>query len=165
MRLLRRNLKTFEYLPFVIEGSDEDENGDHTGEYGTPVYGDPVSMKGNISTPTGHTNQTFYGLDIRYTHVLIVADHKADIKENGLIRINGDLYDITAVARSLNVLSLALKKQTKDHTEPEPDPGPGPDDPDTPADPDDPDTPPDQSDPNDPSDPDGQDDQDGGDGE
>ena len=153
MRLLRRNLKTFEYLPFVSEGSDEDENGDHTGEYGTPVYGDPVSMKGNISVPSGQANQTFYGLSVRYTHILLVADHKADIRENGLIRWNGDLYDITAVAPSLNVLSVALQKQTKDYTEPEPGPGPDdPDDPDTTTDPDDP------NDPSDPSDPDSQED-------
>ena len=164
MRLLRRNLQTFEYLPFVSEGGDEDENGDHTGEYGTPVYGDPVSMKGNISVPSGQANQTFYGLSVRYTHILLVADHKADIRENGLIRWNGDLYDITAVAPSLNVLSVALQKQTKDYTEPEPEPGPGPD-PDEPVDPDDPDTPTDPSDPNDPSDPGDPDGQEGGEGE
>ena len=114
MRLLLRNTTEFEYLPFDSIGNDLNDDGEHTGQY-KPGYGDPVIYRGNISTPSGHVNQTFYGQDIRYTHTLLMDTPKADIHEDGLIRWKGDLYDIVAVRRSLNVLSAALQRRTKDH--------------------------------------------------
>ena len=114
MRLLKRNTTTFEYEPNTGEESDLDENGNHTGDY-QPVFGGPVEKKGNISTPSGYTNQTFFGQDIRYTHVLVMDHIDEDINEDGRIRWKGDLYDIRAVRPSLNVLSVALRKQTVNH--------------------------------------------------
>ena len=116
MRLLRRNLTEFEYLPYegVTEVMTEDD--EHTGEM-EPKYGDPIPYMGNISSPSGQTNQTFYGEDIRYTHTLVMDDPKADINECGLIRWKDELYDIRAVRPSLNALSIALEKQTVDHAD------------------------------------------------
>lgn len=114
MRCLERNKTEFEYLPFDSIGSDMNEDGEHTGEY-TPGYGSPVTYRGNISTPSGHVNQTFYGQDIRYTHTLVMDNPEADIHEDGLIRWKGELYDIAAVRPSINVLSIALRKQTTEH--------------------------------------------------
>ena len=111
MRLLKRNVTEFEYLPLTGELSDLNEDGDHTGEF-HPVYGNPVTYKGNISAPNGQTQQQFYGEDIRYTHTLLMDDPKADIREHGLIRWRGNTYDIQAVRPSLNVLSVALRQQT-----------------------------------------------------
>ena len=121
MKLLKRNLDEFEYLPYTGNESDIDpETGLHTGEP-VPEYGEPVLYEGNISTPNLLANQTFYGTDTRFTHVLLMDDPDAEIDEYGLIRYKGGLYDIRAVRRSLNVLSAALRKQTKDHAEGEPD--------------------------------------------
>lgn len=114
MKLLRRNLTEFEYLPNTGLESDLNEDEEHTGEF-YPVYGEPVSYKGNISSPSGYTNQAFYGMDIRYTHVLVMDNPDLDIRETGLIRWKGELYDIRAVKPSLNVLSVALRKQTMHH--------------------------------------------------
>lgn len=116
MKLLRRNTTEFEYYPYIgmIETLTEDEDG--TGEY-HPSYDQPVKMRGNISAPSGMVNQTFYGEDIRYTHVLVMDDPKADIKESGMIRWNGKTFDIRAVRPSMNVLSIALREQTMDHAE------------------------------------------------
>lgn len=111
MRLLRRNMTKFEYLPPENEASDLNEDGEHTGEF-HPVYGEPVTYRGNISAPNGQTQQQFYGEDIRYTHTLLMHDPKADIREHGLIRWRGETYDIQAVRPSLNVLSVALRRQT-----------------------------------------------------
>lgn len=123
MRLLKRNVTTFEYLPYLgmnddvlLYDSDDPEaepEVEHTGEF-KPQYGDPVMCEGNISSPNGYVNQTFYGQDIRYTHTLIMADNDAGINEYGIIRWKGELYDIQAVRPSLNGISVALKKQTTD---------------------------------------------------
>lgn len=114
MRLLYRNTTEFEYLPYTGLMSDLNEDEEHTGEL-HPEYGKPIVYRGNISSPSGYTNQTFYGTDIRYTHMLVMADNKVDIRETGLIRWKGDLYDIRAVRPSLNGMSVALRKQTKDY--------------------------------------------------
>ena len=116
MKLLIRNRTEFEYLPYngVTEVLTEDN--EHTGEY-EPWYGDPVTYKGNISAPSGTVNQTFYGRDIRYTHTLLMDDPNVDIHEGGVIRWKGEQYDIRAVVRSINSVSIALRRQTTDHSE------------------------------------------------
>ena len=114
MKLLLRNLTEFEYLPYLGTETDLNEDNEHTGEF-RREYGNPVPMRGNISSPSGNTNPTFYGEDIRYTHTLLMEDPKAEINEYGQIRWKGELYDIQAVRPSINALSVALKKQTVDH--------------------------------------------------
>ena len=114
MKLQRRNTTEFEYLPYTGSDTDLNDDGEHTGEF-HPVYGQPITYRGNISSPSGSTNQTFYGEDIRYTHTLLMDNPKAEINEHGIIRWKGNLYDIQAVRPSLNILSIALKRQTKDN--------------------------------------------------
>ena len=111
MKLLKRNLTEFEYLPFTGEETDLNDDGEHTGEF-RPEYGEPVLYKGNISAPSGHTVQQFYGEDIRYTHTLVMDKPDVAIDEHGMIRWKGDLYEITAIRPSLNVMSIALKRIT-----------------------------------------------------
>ena len=111
MRLLRRNTTEFEYLPYSGTETDLNDDGEHTGEF-RPEYGDPVIYRGNISSPSGHTVHQFYGEDIRYTHTLVLDNPNADIEEHGMIRWKNNLYEITAVRPSLNVLSVALRRIT-----------------------------------------------------
>lgn len=119
MKLLRRNTTEFEYLPYTGSESDVNSDGDHTGEF-HPVYDDPITLRGNISTPSGHTLHQFYGEEVRYTHTLVMDNPNAPIDEYGMIRWKGDLYEISAVRPSLNALSVALRKCTKSISEPEP---------------------------------------------
>ena len=113
MRLLRRNTTTFQYLK--NDGEEETIlNGRHTGDY-APKYADPVTYRGNISSPSGLATDKLFGIDIQYTHVLLMDKLDADITEDGLISWNGALYEIKAVRPSLNVLAIALRKQTKNH--------------------------------------------------
>ena len=114
MKCLRRNMTEFEYIPYSGLTSDLNEDEEHTGEF-HPVYDSPIQCKGNISVPSGYTNQTFYGTDIRYTHVLVMENNKPNITETGLVRWKGELYDVRAVRQSLNGLSVALRRQTKDN--------------------------------------------------
>lgn len=111
MRLLIRNRTEFEYYAYTGLESDEDENGMHTGVW-HPVYDNPVTYKGNISVPSGIAVQAFDGLEIRYSHVLLMDDPNADIREDGKVKWNDRMYSITAVRPSLNVLSVALLAET-----------------------------------------------------
>lgn len=106
-------MTTFEYLPYDGTETDLNEDGEHTGEF-HPAYGDPIPFRGTITDPSGRVNQTFYGQDIRYTHTLILDNPKAEIREGGIIRWNGYLYDIQAVRPSLNFMTIALRRQTTD---------------------------------------------------
>lgn len=114
MKLLIRNRTEFEYYAYSGLESDEDENGLHTGVW-HPVYDEPVTYKGNISAPSGSAVQAFDGLEVRYTHVLLMDNPNADISEAGYIVWKGKEYDVTAVRPSLNVLSVALRMRTENH--------------------------------------------------
>lgn len=117
MKCLRQNMTKFEYLPYDGVETDLNDDGEHTGEFHRN-YGDPIPYKGNISTPSGKVNQTFYGDDIRYTHTLVMDNPDVDIHEGGVIRWKGNLYDVQAVRPSLNSVSIALRQQTKVHEDP-----------------------------------------------
>ena len=108
MKLLKRNETEFTYTAYA--GKEEIlSNGKHTGKF-TISYADPVPYRGHISTPSGQTNQQLFGIETVYTHVLLMDDPDADIREDGLIQWKGYVYEIKAVRPSLNVLAVALKK-------------------------------------------------------
>lgn len=117
MRLLRRNTTEFEYLPSTGTETDLNKDGEHTGDF-RPCYGDPIVYRGNISSPSGHTTQQFYGEDVRYTHTLVMDKPDVEIDEYGMICWKGHLYEITAVRPSLNAVSIALRRVTDTREEP-----------------------------------------------
>lgn len=113
MRLLRRNTVEFSYRKRT--GETETMVGNmHTGEM-KATYAEPVTYRGNISSPAGFATDQLFGLNTNYTHVVLLDDPKADITEDGLIDWDGDTYEIKAVRPSLNVLAIALKKKTKNN--------------------------------------------------
>lgn len=116
MRLLKRNTTAFEYLPNDGVSSDLNQAGEHTGEFQL-VDGEAVSYRGNISIPSGQSNWTFYGLEGRYTHTLVMDNPNVDIHEGGVVRWKGNKYDVIAVRPSLNAISIALRQQTENHAE------------------------------------------------
>lgn len=111
MRVLRRNTVLFCYMANTGEEAEVIKDGKHTGNY-EPVYADPVQYRGNISAPSGFATDNLFGVNTRYTHVLVMDNPRADIKEDGLIEWNGAEYEVKAVRPSLNVLAVALKKRT-----------------------------------------------------
>lgn len=112
MRLLKRNLKPFEYRAYV--GKEEIITADmrHTGNY-KAKYSDPVLYMGNFSEARGYASQKVFGRNANYTHVLLVDDTTAEINENGLVSFEENTYTITSVVLSENYLSIALKLRTK----------------------------------------------------
>lgn len=136
MRLLRRNTTEFEYLPYSGTETDLNDDGEHTGEF-HPVYSDPITYRGDISSPSGRVSQMFYGMEVRYTHTLVMDRTDTEIRENGVIRWKGELYDVQAVRSTLNGLGVALRKRSPDaeeiepeeETEPEPEQEPEGDEP------------------------------------
>ena len=115
MKLLRRNTTTFEYRAYVGE-QEILLDGMHTGNYG-PVYAAPVQYRGNISAPSGFATDNLFGVNTKYTHVLLMDNPCADISEEGLIDWKGSVYDVKAVRPSINVLAVAIKKRTTDGSE------------------------------------------------
>lgn len=110
MRILKRNAIEFTYTP--CNGKTEIlKDGKHTGKYEVS-YGNPEDYVGNISTPSGQSQQTLFGINTVYTHVLLMDNPDADIQEDGLIQWKGNVYEVKAVRPSLNVLAVALKKRT-----------------------------------------------------
>lgn len=109
MRLLKRNETEFTYTGY--EGKTEIlKDGKHTGKF-TVSYAEPVTYTGNISVPSGQDLQQLFGIETRYTHVLLMDNPDADINESGLIQWKGSVYEIKAVRPSLNVLAVALRKR------------------------------------------------------
>lgn len=113
MRLLRRNTTAFEYR--ALTGEEEIlKDGMHTGNM-QPTYANPVQYRGNISAPSGFATDQLFGINTRYTHVLLMDNPDAPIAEDGLIDWKGATYEVKAVRPSLNVLAVALKKRTKNN--------------------------------------------------
>lgn len=115
MRLLKRNTVVFDYRQYLGE-QEILKNGHHTGNY-APAYSDPIQYRGNISAPSGFATDQLFGINTQYTHVLLMDKPDADIEESGLIEWKDAIYEIKAVRPSLNVLAVALKKQTTNHVE------------------------------------------------
>lgn len=112
MRLLKRALTRFDYR--ACKGKEEIlADGRHTGRYQL-VYDDPVVMTGNISAPKGFANDRWFGIETKYTHVLLVDDPNTCIREDGLIIWNNETYEVRAVRPSLNMTSIALRKRRDD---------------------------------------------------
>ena len=110
MRILRRNSTVFRY--YEVTGTTEVlKDGKHTGNY-KATYSDPVTYRGNIGLPNGTATDNLFGLNTPYTHVLLMDDPKAAIKETGIVEWQNVLYEVRAVRPSLNVLSVALKRRT-----------------------------------------------------
>ena len=113
MKMLRRNCVKFTYEKNLGMSDYDPIAGEYTGEH-TVRYDEPVTYYGNISTATGYAQITMFGVNPDYTHVILLDDPKADIQETGLIRYNGEAYEVMAVRPSLNVLALAVKRMTRD---------------------------------------------------
>lgn len=107
MKLLRRNTSEFQYLAYA--GKQEMlDNGRHTGRFEI-AYSDPVPYRGTVDLPSGNVSRELFGLDLDYTHVVVMDDPDADIHEAGRILWKGKLFEIMAVRPSLNALSIAMK--------------------------------------------------------
>ena len=115
MRALVRNKVPFYYA--LYEGSEEVmRNGLHTGEYQV-IYSDPILTYGNISAGTGNSDSELYGLSASdYDKVIVMDEVSIPLNESSVLWVDNldtnSSYDyiVKRVARSLNSVSIAIKK-------------------------------------------------------
>lgn len=122
MRCMRRNQTQVYYA--LMNGRNElrDESGYFTGEEQIS-YGNPISLKANVSAAMGETNTRQFGEQEAYDKVLVVDDALCPIDEYAVLWVDTmpiikkdkstdtpHDYVVTKVARSLNVASYAIAK-------------------------------------------------------
>lgn len=111
VRCLKRNQRTFLYLPYLQTDAVLDDDERETGEE-APDYAPPVEKKGNISPADQAAYVQIFGTFTDYTHILVMDDPNVEIDENGLIVWKGNTYIVQRVAPSINSVRIALKKVT-----------------------------------------------------
>lgn len=120
MRLMQRNLTTIYYCLYQGKTAITDDDGYETGE-SEITYGTATGIKANVSAATGYAQtETFGNLD-DYDKVIVIDDMSCPIDENTVLFVDKipeydsaskPLYDYTVrrVAKSLNVISIAVRK-------------------------------------------------------
>ena len=122
MRCMVRNKTRFYYASYIGDTENVDEYGNVTGEY-TVSFGNPVETTGNISAARGEMQSRQFGESESYDKVIVLDDKDAPIDEQSILwvdalpHLNEDGstdtphdYIVTRVARSLNGVSIAIRK-------------------------------------------------------
>lgn len=135
MKCLNRNKRAFYYCLYAGKTPIVDEYGNETGE-SIITYEDPVQMYANVSQATGQSNTEQFGNLENYDKVVVTEDLNCPIDENSVLFVDKEpeftnvlthtvtaittndttvsvpVYDYTVrrVAKSLNSVSIAIKK-------------------------------------------------------
>ena len=122
MRCMARNKSKFYYASYIGKTEMVDEYGNLTGEYEV-AYGDPIECKANISAAQGEMQNQWFGESESYDKVIVLDDVNAPINEYSILWVDtlptltedgktSTPYDyiVSKVARSLNGVSLAIRK-------------------------------------------------------
>lgn len=122
MRCMTRNKTKFYYASYIGETEIIDEYDNATGEYEIS-FGDPIECFGNISAAQGEMQSRQFGESESYDKVIVLDDRNAPINEHSILwvdtlpHLNEDGstdtphdYIVKRVARSLNGVSIAIKK-------------------------------------------------------
>ena len=126
MRCMVRNKQRFYSASYVGENEIIDEYGNATGEYAV-AYSKPVEGFGNISAAQGEMQSRQFGESESYDKVIVLDDRNAPIDEHSVLWVdtppllNADGttdtpydYIVKKVARSLNSVSIAIRKVNVD---------------------------------------------------
>ena len=121
MRCMLRNKSRFYYASYIGETEILDDYGNRTGEY-IISHSAPVEYYGNISPAKGEKQTQQFGESVSYDKVIVLDDRNAPIDEHSVLwvdtlpSLNEDGtttphdYEVKAVARSLNGMSIAISK-------------------------------------------------------
>jgi hypothetical protein len=117
-----RNKTKFYYATYIDNVEIVDEYGNSTGEYEI-TYSNPIECKANISAAQGEVQSQQFGETESYDKVIVLDDRNAPINEHSILwvdtlpRLNEDGttsiphdYTVSKVARSLNGVSIAIRK-------------------------------------------------------
>ena len=121
MRCMLRNKSRFYYASYIGETEILDDYGNRTGEYSIS-HSAPVEYYGNISPAKGEKQTQQFGESESYDKVIVLDDRNAPIDEHSVLWVDtlpslneyGTTtphdYEVKAVARSLNGMSIAISK-------------------------------------------------------
>ena len=116
MRSLNRNRRTIYYALRTGETVNVDEYGNETGE-STPLYGDPIEMRCNISAATGEEAVQAFGSFTGYSRTICISDVNCPIDEDAVIWFGATPtapynYIVVRKADSKNGVLYALQEVT-----------------------------------------------------
>ena len=122
MRCMARNKSKFYYASYIGEIEIRDEYGNATGEYKVS-YDKPIKTHGNVSAAQGEIQSRQFGESESYDKVIVLDDRNAPIDEHSVLWVDAlpllnedgttdTPYDyiVKKVARSLNSVSIAIRK-------------------------------------------------------
>ncbi len=122
MQGMVRNKRKFYYASYIDTNKRIDEYGNFTGEYDV-IYGNPIEVKGNISSANGETQVRQFGKSESYDKVIVLDNPNTPINEYSILWVdtlpylNEDGttdtphdYIVKRVARGLNSVSIAISK-------------------------------------------------------
>ena len=130
MKCMSRNKVKFFYALYEGKEAITDEYGNVTGEYAVK-HGNPIEFSANISAAKGETQTRQFGENETYDKVIVMdgdappideytvlwVDSTPQLDEDGSLAVNekGEIttphdYIVKKVAKSLNVVSLAISK-------------------------------------------------------
>lgn len=109
MRDLRRNQIEITYRLYIKSEEVIDKDGYATGDH-TPIFGEETPLEISVSANKGEYSEQMFGDTIDYDRTMIISDPKCPINENARITIDGELYTVKGVARSLNATQYAIKR-------------------------------------------------------
>lgn len=120
MRMMERNKRKFWYLLYDHKEPIVDEDGNESGE-SRVIYKEAVPFRANVSAATGAVQVEQFGNLTGYDKVIVTGDMSCPIDENTVLFVDKEpeydedgnpLYDyiVKRVARSLNVVAVALAK-------------------------------------------------------
>ena len=117
-----RNKRKFYYALYVNADELTDEYGNVTGEYKV-LHGNPIEMKGNVSSARGEMQSRQFGESESYDKVIVLDNPNTPINEYAILWVdtlpllNADGttntphdYVVKKVARSLNSVLIAISK-------------------------------------------------------
>ncbi len=128
MKALKRNQRKFYYYQYKDKVPLLDDDGNKTGEH-TLIYHREKECYGNISAGNGDSQTELFGKDIKYNKVILIDNPNCEINESTILCIDikpqrydarkTPIYDyeVKAIAKSLNSVSIAISKVKADEIE------------------------------------------------
>lgn len=109
MRDLKRNQILVTFRPYLRNDEIIDENGYHTADY-SPVFGEEQQLFLSVSANKGDYSEQMFGNVLDYDRTMLISDPNCPIDEHSRVTIDGQIYVVKAVARSLNASQYAIKR-------------------------------------------------------
>lgn len=109
MRDLRRNMQTIAYRLFLGTAELMDEYENPNGSY-KPLYSEKITMRISVSPNKGDYSVQQFGNHLDYDRTMITSNTDCPISETTRVYIGADVYEVKAVARSLNAVQYAIKR-------------------------------------------------------